>query len=169
MSELHEVGDIQVNEDLVFLDKEWRFQRIGWFVIGLILLLAALGAFGRGLLSDDQIGDPNTLHADYHRILRHGADTDLTLRVGPSTSQDSTVRLLISTEYLKDFEVVDIKPEPSASGTADGVFFYEFERSDPASSVAIIMTLKPQGFWSQNATLGLPGSTPLKFNQFVLP
>jgi hypothetical protein len=169
MSDIREVGDIQVNEDMVFLEREWRFQRIGWFVIGLILLLSAFGAFGRGVLSDSQAGDANTLHAQYDRILRHGADTDLKLRVGAATSQDSTIRLLISSEYLNEFEIVDIKPEPTASGTADGVFFYEFEQLDPGRSSEIVLKLKPEGFWSKHATLALPGAAPIKFNQFVLP
>ena len=169
MSRLREVSEIQLNEDVAFLRREWRAQRIGWIGMAVVLVLALLGLFGRGPISDAQIGDRNSFGVDYQRIVRHGAQTELEFHVAPALQSDSTFRIYLSQEYLKQFAVGHIVPEPSASGTAGALVFYEFARPNSRQAGRIVMSLTPVGLWRRGATVGVPGASALRFSQFVLP
>lgn len=39
---------LQIREDPAFQHRQWRVQRVGWLTIGLLLVLALAGVFGKG-------------------------------------------------------------------------------------------------------------------------
>ena len=43
--------DLEINEELDLHEKGWKFQRIGWIFIFLLVALSAFGFFGDGLAS----------------------------------------------------------------------------------------------------------------------
>ncbi|MGQ0815806.1 MAG: hypothetical protein ACT4O1_15330 [Gemmatimonadota bacterium] len=167
MSDVREVDHIHINEDLAFLRKDWRVQRIGWVVVALIILLGLVGVFGRGPAAHKQIGDPRTLAASFDGVVRHGALTEVTVTVG-DFQPDSVFRLFLSGEYLRSFEIVDIIPEPSAAGLSGHFVFYEFRRTT-RGPVNVVFHINPDGYWQQVGRIGLAGTGPLRFSQFVLP
>ena len=168
MSELHEVGDIQVNEDLSFLRKEWRFQRIGWLGMALFVLLGLSGAFGRGPLSNVTDGDNATLAISYERIIRHAADSRLEIVAGEALRAD-TLRIYITAGYLKGFEVRSIIPEPISSGVRGPYAYYDFLRDPGAGSSEITFRLTPETYWGRRARVFTSGAAPLHVHQFILP
>ena len=169
MSKPREVFEIQLNEDMEFLQREWRAQRIGWIGMVVILALALIGLFGRGPVSEAEIGNRNSIDVEYDRIIRHGARTELEFHVAPALQSDATFRIYLSQEYLSQFTVGDIVPEPAASGTAGSLVFYEFERPNSRQAAHVLFSLTPNGVWRHSATVGVPGASALRFSQFVLP
>lgn len=169
MSELHEVGRIQINEDLEFLRKEWRIQRIGWIVMLLTLLLGLAGAFGRGPLAAADAGNRDTLAVSYDRIVRHGAETEVRITAGPRLHSDTLLRIFISADYLHATHVMDVIPEPVASGTKGEFVYYDFQRLDPGTSSEIVLHLNAISYWSTGARIFAHGARPVDFDQVILP
>ena len=168
MSEIHEVGDIQISEDLGFLRREWRFQRIGWFAMLAIILVGLAGGFGRGVLSHESVGDPASFHISYERLLRHGADSKIAVTIGPGLAQD-TVRLYVTAEYLHELEVRTITPEPSASGVRGPYVFYDIPRGDRSRASEVVFILNPHTYWSVGARIFAEGTPQLEIRQTILP
>src|SRR5687768_15829217 len=111
---VHDVGKIQINQNLAFLKKEWRVQRLGWIAFALLALLGLAGVLGRGPVAVQEAGD-DALRVEYEGILRHAAISDLKITVGPSATADSMFRLYLSADYLAQFDVQSVLPEPTAS------------------------------------------------------
>lgn len=169
MSDLKQVGEIEIHEDLPFLEAEWRVQRFGWIAIGLILIMALLGGFGHGRLAHGFVGDARTFGVEFDRIIRHGSETRLSLHVGPGAQTDSALRILFSRDYLSEMNIPDIIPQPAATGADGPMVYFDFARADGRKPVRIIFHMRAGGYWKKRATIGLAGSKPINFNQFVLP
>jgi hypothetical protein len=168
MSDLHEVGDIQVNEDLSFLRKEWRFQRIGWIAMLLLVALGLSGALGRGPLSHVTDGDNNSLAVSYDRVIRHSADTKLKIVAGRALRAD-TLRVYITSGYMDAFEVRNIIPEPVSSGIRGPYVYYDFLRDPRARFSAITFHLTAEEYWRRRANVFTSGAVPLHVHQIILP
>lgn len=166
---VHDVGRIQISQNLQFLKREWRFQRFGWLVFALLILLGLSGALGRGPLAMATIGN-DVLRIEYERILRHAAISDMKITVGPSAAAaDSTFRLYLSADYLARFDVQNILPQPVASGYRGDMAWFEFERTDATRPALIVVHTKPSGYWRVDAQAAVDGGPALHIAQFILP
>jgi hypothetical protein len=108
MSFLRRVGRIETSEDPRFERAEWRWQRVGWALMAIVVVAAGLGAFGDGPLADTRVGDEH-LAARYQRLAREAAPTTLTLTGRP---EHGVLRVWIARAYLDGVEVERIEPEP---------------------------------------------------------
>jgi hypothetical protein len=107
---------LEINEDLVFQQRQWRVQRMGWFVLGGLLLLALLGVLGDGWLSQRRVVREG-VRLEYDYFLREGKMTTLKL-------EGAGTEVSFNRDYLGRFEVERILPEPSeSSATPDTVVF----------------------------------------------
>jgi hypothetical protein len=165
MGKLKEVGDIQVEEDLGFLQSEWRWQRVGWIVMALILAAALAGAFGRGPISKTRAGN-RELAVAYERIIRHGDSEQIEFVAGAAS--DTVVELAILRRYLAKFEVQAISPEPESQRDAGDFIIYEFV-ARPADSLVIKLDLHPTGYGVARAMVQATGRSAVRFSQFILP
>ena len=169
MSELREIGDIQLNEDMRFLRREWRAQRVGWIAMLVFLVLGLAGVLGRGPVSKAERGDRASFGVSYERIIRHAAETEVSFHFGAGLQKDSVLKLYISGDYLHDFTISDIVPEPAASGSSGSFVYYTFTRPNARQPGRVVFHMRPNGFWGKTATSALQGATAIRFNQFVLP
>lgn len=166
---MKKVGEIEVSEDLDFLRKEWRIQRVGWVGLLLFVLAGLSGLMGHGPYSGQRIGNADTLLLSYDRAIRHDAQTHLRLTIAPALSADTSVTLYISNRYLSDFNIENVIPEPQSSGVSGDFVYYEFLRADPRHTASITFGLKAKGYGSTRATIALRGGARLQFSQFVWP
>jgi hypothetical protein len=169
MGEPKRVGKIQVEEDLQFLKREWRLQRVGWIAMALVLFAALLGAFGHGALSQARAGDPRIFGAEYSRIIRHGSTDELTILVGPALQADSVVRIAISSAYLTEFQIEDVQPEPAAQHQSGEYTVFDFRRIDPRSPLRVRIKMRSDTYGSVSARMQLMGSNTLNIRQFIMP
>src|SRR5688572_27824714 len=169
MSELRKVGDIQIEEDLAFTHKEWRAQRFGWVIMAVLLAAGIVGAFGRGPISRTTSGDPQSFAVEYARILRHAADDDINVDIGPGIAADSQVQLAVSREFVESNEIRNIAPQPESESAAGDFFIYTFKRQDAASRMRIVLQIKPSGYGSASTRVQLIGGTALTIKQFIMP
>jgi hypothetical protein len=109
------IGDLELaNHDLRFQERTWRAERIGQVLLIAFVVLAAVGVFGVGPLSDATATAGGTT-ASYQRFLRLGKPADLTVTVAPMTR--GPVKIALPTSYVERFDVEAIVPEPSEQAT----------------------------------------------------
>jgi hypothetical protein len=163
-SNIKRVGDLEINEDLVFQKRSWTVQRIGWVIMALVLAAALLGLFGAGPLSRATAGtEDEALWVEYDRFSRLLKTTDLKVH---ATSESGEVRLWISREYLEKVEISHITPtEDSAEAAQDGVF-YVFQSAEP---LTIVIHLRAAQAGLISGEMRLDGGPSQEFTQFIYP
>ncbi len=150
--------------ELIFHEKEWRIQRIGWIVLTIFLALAFAGLFGGGPLSRARVGGAGG-SIEYEHFARTGTSTDLV--VTPAVAAAGGVhRIEIPSEYLRAFRIERITPEPAAVRMTGQRLVYEFAAGAPGSSVSF--QIRPQRLWRHRAVLRIDGA-PLEIWQLTYP
>ena len=148
--------------ELIFHEKEWRIQRIGWIVLTIFLALAVAGLFGGGPLSHARVGGAAG-SIEYEHFARSGSSTDL---VVTPASAGSVHRIEIPSGYLEAFRIESITPEPTAVRMAGQRLIYEFAAGAPGSSISF--HIHPQRLWRQRAVVRIDGA-PLEIRQLTYP
>jgi hypothetical protein len=155
--------ELQVEQDLGFQYREWITQRIGWVVIGLVVVAALLGAFGTGPVSSSSVSGPG-LQLEYERFGRVQKTTSLRFYLA-DTQEAATVS--ISRQYLQSVQVEHIAPEPQKVESDAHWLIYHFPtRRKPAE---ISFHLKPEKFGSLLGEARLAEGEAISFSQFIYP
>jgi len=104
--------------------KGWIIQRIGWCLMFAFLIAALLGLFGEGPLSDKKLQSGN-ISVQYERFCRyeHG------MKIKLQSSQENISTVSIPQDYLENFRVGEIVPEPGKQLASAGYIHYVFEGS----------------------------------------
>lgn len=105
---------IELNEDLPFQERIWRAERIGWILMGVLLLLAALGVFGAGPLSWTTVPENGgAVQVEYGRFQRASAPAGMTVRVSGAATADTPLSIELSEAFLRAYRIDAIRPEPA--------------------------------------------------------
>jgi hypothetical protein len=158
----------QVNQDLSFQQRDWTAQRVGWVIMLLLVIAAAIGAFGHGALGDAHLGRSDALRLDYERLTRHGSSSFLELHL-PRTSGPAEVRLWLERRYADRVRFESIVPEPERTELTADRLTYTFALGPGEQSPHITFDITPIALWSATARLGIEGGDTLTFSQFVFP
>ena len=130
--------DLEINEELELHEKGWRFQRIGWIFIFLLVALSVLGFFGNGLAS--KTTKTNTeANLAYERFFRREARMEM--KVDLSHYTNTPVDIAFPNKYIKHFRIESILPEPTQVKVKDNLVHYFF---DGQGSMHITFYLVPQ-------------------------
>lgn len=162
-------GDLQINQDLSFSRREWRWQHFGWMGMLLLILAAMLGVFGRGWVSETQARTPDDhLAIRYERVARHGAEEILEVDLAPAAVQEGVVRVWLDRRFVQARTIESIAPEPERSTAAGDRIIYEFA-ADPTQPTRIAFHMNPDDIGRQSGHIGLVGGDSLRVAQIVLP
>jgi hypothetical protein len=163
------VGELEVDQELDYQQREWKAQRVGWAVMLLIILATLLGLFGRGPLSRASIGgDP--LKLEYERFTRHASPTQLTVHLAPGVAgKDGKARVRLRRDYMQGVRIEHITPEPESVEASEDALEYVFEVADPSHPVTAVFQLEADKMWSRSGHIALGDGQPLRFTQFVFP
>lgn len=156
-----------IDDDVAFQHRVWRFERIGWFIMGLIILAALLGYAGHGLYSGAEEGD-DRLRIEYPRFTRHLSPAQMKIHVGADAVEGGAVTLLLNEDFADSFEIDNVVPMPAQwQAGAGGVRMRIPMRGDAPGVVRIYMT--PQGFGPVSTQVGIDGAPALELWQFIYP
>lgn len=150
--------------------RAWRFERVGWSAIALLLAAGLAGLFGDGMLAAATVAseDGSTV-AQFERIVRHGAPTQIQLELAPSSAgTDTLVVLSLDDRYLDAVDVSRITPEPIRVIALAGGVAYHLLRAHPAERMTITLAVQPGAPGVQRAGVGTSHGT-LLLRQIVLP
>lgn len=130
--------DIEIEEHLSLQKKGWIAQRMGLCIMLAFVLLALLGLFGDGVLSKETTTVENVT-LEYERFYRHEASMELKVAVAESKAEE--VDIAFPTDYLKNFEIRSILPEPKSNRIEQSKVHYLF---DARGKVNIVYYLTPR-------------------------
>jgi hypothetical protein len=165
-----QVGDLEVHEDLTFENRQWGAERVGWLVMLAVVIAALLGAFGRGPLSKKsrQASDAS-LSIDYDRFGRLEAQTDVKLHIAEGAVSDGELRLWLDRAYLAKFEIREINPEPERIDLSTDRATLVYRVSGQKGPLNVNLNLEPIEMGAVKGAVGVEGSAPVDFDQFVYP
>ncbi|HYG17456.1 MAG TPA: hypothetical protein VD816_00945 [Ohtaekwangia sp.] len=131
--------DLQIDEHIAMQENGWKVQAAGLFFIFLLILAAAIGLFGDGIVSSEkQTGDD--IEIEHERFYRFEARMPLTIK---AHGQEGLLRVSFPNEYLERFQVESILPEPNSNRFESGKVQYQFSGKDRMNITFYLIPRKP--------------------------
>jgi hypothetical protein len=151
------------------LRREWRFERVGWIALAVVLVAGIAGMFGDGFVADASSRSADGAAVlSYERIIRQDAPTELQLHLAAASVADSVVVVSIAEAYLAAMDVQRVVPEPVLVRASSGRVEYHLRRLDPSRTMRVRFTVRAAAMGARDAVLAVDGRT-LRFRQLVLP
>lgn len=159
--------DYPVREDMRLQLHMWRLERVGWWLLILLVILSLLGLFSGGVLSKARAQNAEgDVAVEYQRFERRGAQSALSLQIKAGGDGRAVVEL--DGDFLDGFRVEHIHPLPLESHSHGNGVRWVF-RPDAEGIARVHLTLRPEGLGFVRNTLATPGSAPMRFSQFIYP
>lgn len=156
-----------IQENMPFQQRLWRFERLGWCCLCLLMVLTVLGAFSQGLLSSTRArsGD-GSLEIEYERFQRNGTATQMivTLRDKPG----AWVPLRLGGDFFQHFAIETMYPQATRMHS-DGAGMAMRVRTDGHGRARVYFSLRPSSLGLARNELTLGGQPALHFSQFIYP
>ena len=152
---------MQIDADLNFQRRIWTAQRIGWFVVAIVMMAALLGLFGGGPISRAS-AQGDGVDISYERFARLQQATRVHISLGP----EARSQLALSRRYLDAVHVEQITPEPREIAAAGGWLVYHFTGAGP---ISITFTVTPEHSGGLSGAVQITGGRAVVFEQFVYP
>lgn len=93
-----------IREDMAYQLKVWRFERVGWYVLILVVLMGLMGVFSRGLLSSRDVrSEDGKVRVEYEMFHRNGSTNSMKITL--SSTPDSQAELELAGQLLEGFSI----------------------------------------------------------------
>lgn len=161
---------LQLDSDMRWQRREWRWQRVTTVVLVLLLAAAFVGAFGDGPLSEQTVtrGDLTVVHERFSR----GEQTQQ-LRVAvdgnPSGAAEEVVVVVVSGAFLQAAQLTQVTPEPSRVVSRRNDVAFHFAVEQPCTPVRATFTLTSAGPGSVRGYVGLADGPRVSFRKIHYP
>ncbi|WP_425928308.1 hypothetical protein [Pseudomonas sp. NyZ201] len=156
-----------VEEDMTLQQRVWRFERVGWYVLVLIVLLALAGLFGNGPLSDaDATSADGRVRVEYQRLSRSGTTDSMRIQVRGTPGQP--VQLLLGGSLLREASIETLQPEPlSAQSRGEEILMRLGTGEDGIAT--LYLTLRSEHVGRLEGRVGLGQGSTTTFSTFFFP
>ncbi len=152
---------LDLKEEIDLQEKGWKVQRIGWVIIALIVIAAALGFFGLGPVSKQkqQFGN-NSI--EFERYMRYEAEVEIKLNVTPN---NGLAVLTVPQQYLESFEISKVMPQPEKQEIVNDNYQFTFLTQSP-SIVRVFLIPKKIGSVEGQITVN---NQAITISQYIYP
>lgn len=141
--------DLDIDENIAFQRREWRAQRIGWWLLALFVAAGLAGLFGGGPLSSASTAAPGgALRIEYERFIRRGALTRIAVHL--DTAAPAVQELRLSREYFDSVRIQQVTPAPRTTHVGPGDVTMTF---DGAGESTIVIDLEPLSTGTHQAVI----------------
>ncbi|MBC3362413.1 hypothetical protein [Pseudomonas sp. SWRI154] len=163
----HRSREFPVREDMVFQHKVWRFERVGWYILVLLVILTLLGLFSRGPLSSRELQSADgTIAVEYEAFHRNGSTNPMVLRL--KGAPNAVLEVELGGDWLDAFDVQSVQPQPIRSAAAgQGVKLWI--QADGQGQANLHLSLLSEGLGTYHSRIVIPGGATVSFNQFIFP
>jgi hypothetical protein len=156
-----------IQEDMDLQCKAWRFERIGWLALVVLILLTLAGLFSKGPLSTVQLQTPDgRLKVEYERFSRNGAQDDLI--VSSSGAPGEMRYLVLGAEWLQGMSIESLNPQP-ANLTSEGRDLVIPMQADAKGVATLYLSMRSNGVGLYKGHLRLRGGPELATPKFIYP
>lgn len=149
-----------VNENMHAQRLEWRMQAVGNYLLFALVILALLGVFSDGVLSETtQTSRGGALTVEYQRMIRAQSDERYILRV--QGEPDQPVSVTFSGDFMDSVDIQTLSPPPQTSHTSlHGMTLTWPATPDGRHAVWIMAQPQAAGYLTSSVTVdGKPGVT----------
>jgi hypothetical protein len=156
-----------IREDMRYQLKVWRFERFGWYVLLLLMVLGLAGLFSRGLLSTQDVrSEDGKVRVEYEMFHRNGSMNSM--KVSVSGTPDSQVEVELAGEMLEGFSIESLQPAPLRSrSSSQGLRLWV--QTDNQGQANLYLTLRGDGLGFFRSHIATPGTAGVKLDQFIFP
>lgn len=156
-----------IREDMTYQLKVWRFERVGWYVLVLVVLMGLMGVFSRGLLSSRDVrSEDGNVRVDYEMFHRNGSTNSMKITL--SSTPDSQAELELAGQLLEGFSIETLQPEPLRSrSSSHGIRLWL--QTDLDGQATLYITLRGDGLGLYRSEILSPGTNSVKLVQFIFP
>lgn len=156
-----------VREDMAYQLKVWRFERLGWYVLVLLVILTLLGLFSRGPLSTRNVHSADgRLGVEYEMFHRNGSTNPMVIHLMGQPNAVLEVELV--GQWLEGFEVQTLQPQPVRSASAErGLKLWV--QADAKGEASLYLSLLGDGLGLYHSRIDTPDGATVRFNQFIFP
>ena len=167
MGELKRIGDLETGEDLAFERRNWVVSCVGWAIMALFIVLAALGLFGGGPLSQAEVGEKGSaLWVRYERFARNDTASPIEIHLGGGAPGER-VRVWVSRPLVAQGDLVRTEPDAEAVEIGEDRYVFTFPRL--AAGGVVVLVLRPSKAGWRSAAVGLVDGPELRLGQMVYP
>jgi hypothetical protein len=146
--------------------RTWVFERVGWGVMGMVLLGALAGVFGgRHVVLQASDG---TLLVELPASWRRLAPLELRVEFrAPGDVRDA--RLWISRAYLSDVLLEETTPPAGSVELGADRLTHVFDLGPGAGPRTVVMRVRPKRSGLLRGRIGIEGGASIDFEQLILP
>lgn len=167
---IQRVGDLDIEQDIDYQRKEWRFQRMGWAVMLLLVVGALAGLLGRGPLSKTSLADQGSLERlEYHRFVHYRDPEQLKLQLSAEATQGEQFRIWLSHAYFSGIEIQSVTPEPEHMEAGEGRHAMVFSVAEPGQPTSVSIQFEAEQMGPLSGALSINDEPPVELWQFVYP
>jgi hypothetical protein len=155
---------------------EGMFQRAGWALIAVAVVLALAGVFGGGMLSNATVrhaANGNEIELTYPRLARQETNLSMSLRVTAPTQSASELSVLLSADRLDRLTINAITPQPDTEALTTNGITYRWTVEDWEGAREINFEYEFTDWRAMNGRIevmaGDESLGSLSFSQFVFP
>lgn len=156
-----------IREDMAYQLKVWRFERLGWYVLVLVVLMGLMGVFSRGLLSSRDVrSDDGKVRVEYEMFHRNGSTNSMKITL--SSTPDTQVELGLAGQLMEGFSIETLQPIPLRSrSSSKGIRLWL--QTDLDGQATLYITLRGDGLGFHRSQISSPGTNGIKLVQFIFP
>ncbi|MCW2292406.1 hypothetical protein M2262_002456 [Pseudomonas sp. BIGb0408] len=155
-----------VQENMRIQKQYWGIERIGGWILLIIVTLTLFGLFSDGMLSTTTArGVDNTLHVEYERFMRNGATSNLII---DASGLQGLGRIEITGEMLEGSTLESIHPQPKSASTLEKTGISLQVLGDQSGHVRLHLALRADGTGLYRSRIMANGKA-IDFWQFIYP
>ncbi len=170
MGNSNKSSSLQIYEDMGFQEKEWKAERVGRWSILLFILAGLAGLFGWGPMSKASNRDTGQMAwVEYERFTRLKAPVILKVHIEDAPIIDGESSFWLDAEYLRNFRIHYIYPEPDSTEVGSRRVTYNFKVGPEGQLDEVLFHLEPETFGWIQGYIGIEDSEGNSFNQLIYP
>lgn len=156
-----------VSENMRMQRSVWRFERIGWYALVLVVGLAVAGLFGSGPLSERTASSPDgRVEVEYARFTRNGAAEQVRIRVHGKPGDQAT--LLLDGSMFRDLTIETLQPQPLVSLSQGQALLLRLG-TDADGIAMLYLTLRNDSVGAFSGLARVGPNSVVRFSTFVYP
>lgn len=156
-----------VQENMRMQRRVWRFERVGWYVLVVIVLLALAGLFGNGPLSDaEALSQDGRLKVEYQRLSRSGTTDSLFITVQGVPGKP--VRVELAGPLLREASIETMQPEPQVSMSHGPALLLQLGTTNDGVAT-LYLTLRSEHVGTLQGIVRAGSQTEVHFSTFLYP